>query len=58
MENEFIFGLVIAFLVIMIAFLWTGIVYLKAVIRNLRHEIEKLRAYIYDIINNAGRGDN
>lgn len=58
MNSEFIFGLIISVLIVAIALLWTGIVYLRAVIMSLKYEIEKLKAYIYEIIDSTGRGDN
>lgn len=58
MNSEFIFGLVTAVLIVTIALLWTGIVYLRTIIKSLKLEIQKLKIYIYEFINNAGRGDN
>jgi hypothetical protein len=58
MNNDFEIGVIICVLVLTIALLWTVIVYLRAVIRNLKFEIEKLKSYIYELIDGAGRSDN
>ena len=58
MNNDFGIGLLITIMVIAVMFLWTVVIYLRAVIRHLRYEIEKLKQYIYELIDSAGRGDN
>jgi predicted Holliday junction resolvase-like endonuclease len=58
MNNDFGFGLLVTVLILVIMVLWTILVYLRAIIRTLKYEIEKLKRYIYELIDSAGRGDN
>lgn len=58
MNNDFGFGLLVTILILVIMVLWTILVYLRAIIRTLKYEIEKLKRYIYELIDSAGRGDN
>lgn len=58
MDNDFGFGIIVLILVLVIVFMWTAIVYLRAIIKTLKLEIEKLKEYVYELINSAGRGNN
>ena len=52
--TDFGFGLFILTTV----FIIVSIIYFGKVISRLKDEIEKLKNYIYELINSSGRGDN
>lgn len=55
--DDFGFGLLVLS-VLIIAFMGTFLIRALSIIRTLKNEIEKLKKYIYELINSAGRGNN
>lgn len=58
MNNDFVFGLIIAILIVIVMLMWTGIVYLNATIKRLKAKLERFKKRIYELVDSNTECNN